>query len=300
MKLNIKKLFEGNRGYLLVILGFATILFLEGLLYLSTIGDFFVRFKIETGHYIPELGGVNKDLNFYPTILLKKTGPYFSFFGYFFFFVLISMIYIIFARERKAFFLIVWLASVLIYLQYGTMNPFEYTLLNRIGRFLNVVTIPTTLIIAYFLIKNKIPFKNVILVVFTGFLFVTSIYYISKMTFYMNQAMIDFRTVADFLRKQPKKDVYTDYDTVGKLNFFLAYEWTEYLKNIEHIKSPDELRGSYVIVDASRGYVEIPKLKSSLPSFIFDPPENWEKVLVVKESYLDFYGGYDTKVYYVP
>jgi hypothetical protein len=300
MKLNIKKLFKNNRGYLLVILGFVTVLFLEGLLYLSTLGDFFTRFKIETGHYTPELGGVNSDLNFYPNILFNKASEYFSYFGFFFFFVLISMSYIILAREKRAFFLIMWFSSVLLFLQYGSMNPFNYTLLNRIGRFLNVLTIPITLIISYFLIKNKIPFKNIILIVFTGFLFITSMYYIIKITLYMNQAMSDFKAVANFLKTQPKKNVYADYDTNGKLSFLLAYQWTDYFKNIENVKNSSELNDSYVVVDASRGFVEIPELRRSLPSFIYNPPENWKEILVVKESYLDFYGTYDTKVYYVP
>jgi len=299
MNKKIKNLFRIKKGYFLVLLGFITVLLLEGILYLITTDDFLLRFKSETGHYTPELLGVNKDLNFYPNILLKKTNPDFSFFGYFFYFTLISMIYILIARKKEAFFLLAWFIVVLLYLQYGSMNLSEYLLMNRIGRFLNVLTIPTTLIIAYFLVHNKLPFKKIVIAIIVGILFVTSVYYIIKITTSLDQNMIDFRMAANYLKTQPKKNIYSDPDTIGKLDFLLAYKRTEYLKNIENVKDPDKINDSFVVVDASRGYVEVPQLRSTLPTFIWNPPENWKEVLVITESKLGIYGKYDTKIYYV-
>lgn len=298
--MNLRDIFGIRRAYLLVALGFVTILFLEGILYQITNNDFLLRFHTETGHYTSTLLGVTRDINYYPNVLLTKNSDHFNLFGYLFYFVLLSILYIILTWKKRAFILLAWLIPVLLYMQYGSMNVYEYVLMHRIWRFLNIITIPSALITAYFLIQNKIPFKKVILVLSIGFLFITSLYYIDKITTYMNGAMLDYRITANYLKDYPDKDIYADPDTIGKLDFLLGYERRENLKNIENIKNPKDIRNSFVVVDASRGYVEVPELRDTLPKFLWNPPPNWNLVQVVNESNIDFYASYDTKIYYVP
>ncbi len=298
--MNIKDVFEIRKAYLLVALGFVTILCLEGILYLITNNNPLLRLHSETGHYIPTLAGVNRDLNYYPKTLLNQNSDYFNFFGYFFYFVVAASIYIIVRWKKKAFILLVWLIPVLLYMQYGTMNPFEYTLIQRIWRFLTIITIPASLIVSFLLLENRLPFRRIILTMSVLFLLLTSIYYIEKISTYMNEAMSDFRLTADYLKKQEEKNIYADRDTLGKLDFFLGYERTEYLKDVAKIRNPKAIKDSYVVVGASRGYVEVPRLRNTLPEFIWNPPPNWNLVKVINESNIGFYGSYDTKIYYVP
>jgi hypothetical protein len=123
---------------------------------------------------------------------------------------------------------------------------------------------------------------------------------INNSHFFIEQSMTDFKESADYLRAHPGVDIYVDEDTWGKLKFLLGYERDEDLKWLDKVESIDEIKDAFVVVDSSRGYVELPELRAKLPYFIWDPPSSWIKVKVINESYLEIYGEYDTTIYYVP
>ena len=116
----------------------------------------------------------------------------------------------------------------------------------------------------------------------------------------MNQAITDFKETADFLREYSDMDIYTDFDTRGKLNFLLGYERVDNMKDLEWVESPDEIKNAFVIIYASRGFVEVEEFRNSLPSFVYNPPDNWEIVKNITGAYIDVYGTYDPIIYYVP
>jgi len=286
-------------AYILLIVGFLSVLLFEGFLYFFTNGDFILRFRTEISHYTPELKGVNTDLNFYPSVLFNKTLPYFAFFGYFFYFVLgASAFILLFKREKNAIIVLIWLFSVLLYMQYGSMNPLQYVLIQRIWRFLTIITIPCSLIVAYALLRNN-TLKKPILVLSILIIIGTSIYYTNHIIFYMNQAMIDFRESAEFLKSQPRKEIYTDYDTAGKLDFLLGYDRSDLIKNAAFY-SVENITDAYIVINASRGFVERPSAQKELPNFLISPPDHWIKVKVINESYYEVFGTYDTVIYYAP
>ncbi|MFH0861370.1 MAG: hypothetical protein V1921_09230 [Candidatus Altiarchaeota archaeon] len=299
-KKGLLKWMKARKNYAALLMGFLTVFLLEGALYHYASGDFFLRYQTESEHYTPTLRGVNRNLEHYPVVLLNRVAPSFAFFGYIFYFVLAAGAYIMYKRDARAIILLLWLIPVYFYLQYGSMSLTSYLLIQRIWRFLCVLTIPSSLMVAYLLVNMRIPFRRYLIPLVIIFLGVSSVYYISQIHTFMDAGMVDFRETARFLKTQPPKDIYSDYDTLGKLNFLLGYERADYLKNIQNVKDPAQIRDAYIVVNASRGVVEVKEIRDSMPSFFISPPENWEVANVVTESDVGFWGTYNTTVYYAP
>jgi len=300
----IKKIFWIRKGFILLSLGFLLILSLEGLLYYVVNNDFFFRFKVEMNNYNSSLQGVTLDPNYYPNVLFAQSLPFFNFLGYFFIFFCFSIFFLVlFEKNKKYLIFPAWTISILLWLQYGTMNPFELTPMHRIYRFLTIISIPISLTIGYFIVGSRFNKKrifNVLSIIIVSVLLVSSIFFISKANLLMNQGMLDYKLSADYLKKYPDIDIYTDFVTVGELNFLLGYERENDLKDLALVNSPEEIKNAFVVVNATRGFVELPDFRDTLPDFIWDPPSDWVVVRVIKESYFDFYGTYDTTIYYVP
>jgi hypothetical protein len=208
-----------------------------------------------------------------------------------------------FDRNKKIIILLIWVVPLLLWMQYGTMNLTEFVLMHRIYRFLTVITLPIALTIGYFMAESKINKKrifNIINIIIICVLVISSFISISKTNFYMNQSTIDYKEIADYLEDYPGIDIYADYDSRGKLDFLLGYERTNNLKNLELVENPNQIKDAFVIVNASRGFVENEEARASLPEFIYNPPADWEKRKVITAAYLEAYGRYDPVIYYVP
>ena len=300
----IRNIFSIRKGFILTALGFLLVLFLEGMLYFITNNNFFLRFKIETSHYTSSLMGCNFNLDFYPRMLFAQTSSYFDYFGVFFvIFGACVFLLILFEKNKKYIILVIWALSILLWMQYGTMNPFEYVPMHRLYRFLTVITIPISVTIGYFIVGSKVNKKKILNignVIIISALIITSFSSISMGHFYMDQSMIDFREIADFLKDHPSKDIYVDEDTRGKLDFLLSYKRTENLRLLNQVKNSSDIKDAFVIVNSSRGFVEDDWLRSQLPDFIYNPPENWEIAKIVTSAYIGFYRFYDPVIYYVP
>jgi len=299
----IKKIFSIRKGFILTALGFIFMLFLEGRLYLFFSDNFFLRYKIETQHYVSALGGRTPVLNLYPGMLLAENSSFYNYFGLFFIiFCACVFLCVLFDRNKKLIILIIWFVVLYLWMQYGTMNPTEFVLMDHLLRFTTVWTIPIAVTIGYFIAGSKISKKrifNVANIIMISSLLITSFYYINESHELMEQDMVSYRETADFLKQYPDKDIYAHYATKGMLNFLLDYKRTENLKTLEKVQDSDEIEDAFVIVNASRGIVELEQIKDTLPEFIYDPPKNWIKVKVIN-SRTRIFGTYDTLIYYVP
>lgn len=293
----IKKTLFIRREYFFLMLGFLIVILLEGIFYLYWTGDFLQRFDTEIGIYTPDLRGVNTNLNYYPDVLFTRNDVYFNFFGFFFQIFILASAYLIWKGERNAVIMVLWVFSLLIYMQYGTMNPIEFTLIQRIWRFLTVITMPVVITIAYFMVRYRIKIITFSILIF---LLVTSIYFISNSAFYMKGTMSDFRLIADYLEKAPTKTIYSDYDTIGKLNFLLGYEKEDMLKNVVTIENATQISDAYIIINASRGFVELADERNTLPEFMFGIPDNWTLVKTVEGFDFGAYSRYDPVIYHAP
>jgi len=298
-----KQIFTIRLGFILTSLGFIFVLFLEGLLYLSVRDNFFLRYKIESEHYVSTLGGRTPNLGVYPKMLLAGDSPVFNYFGLFFIiFCACIFLCLLFDRNKKLVILISWFVVLYLWMQYGTMNFNEYVLIDHLRRFATVWAIPIAVTIGYFIVGSKISKKrifNVANIIVISSLLITSFYYINESYECMEQNMASYRETADFLKQYPDKDIFTDDATWGRLNFLLGYKRIENLKTLEQVQDPNEIEDAFVIVNGSREAVEVKEFRDALPTFVYNPPDNWIKVKVIHSGNI-ILGTYDVIIYYVP
>jgi hypothetical protein len=298
----LKQIFKIRLGFILTSLGFLVVLLLEGWYYLLVANNFFFRFNVETQHYVSTLLGRTDYLNIYPEMLLVKSAPNLNFFGLFFIiFCACVFVFLLFDRNKKIIIPIAWFAVLYLWMQYGTMNINEFVLIDHLRRFGTVWAIPIAVTIGYFIAGSKISKKrifNIANIIVISVLLTTSFYYVNECHELKEQALINYRETADFLKQHPDKDIYVDYISWGKLRFLLGYEGAaKNLKFLERVENPDQIKDAFVVVNGSRGSFEVEVFVEKLPEFIWDPPDNWIKVKVIITSYNVFH---ETIIYYVP
>ncbi|MCK4492198.1 MAG: glycosyltransferase family 39 protein, partial [Candidatus Altiarchaeales archaeon] len=167
-----------NKGYALVFMGFLLIFTVEGFYnYLQT-GDFLLRLHsscrvnehfdnnpqqdviASLRAFFPPLEGSFKIiLSVLPPSIntfLEFNQPPFAEFGYFYYFIVIASVYMLVKHIKSSYVFLLWIAVLFLYLQLGPMslNLEHYVLITKLNRYFSIITIPSLLILAYFLLIN--------------------------------------------------------------------------------------------------------------------------------------------------
>jgi len=97
------------------------------------------------------------------------------------------------------------------------------------------------------------------------------------------------------------KKVYSDAGIIGHLRFYFEFQRDEYLKPIDWVRDCNELKDSFVIINATRGWLEFKPFISSLPDCAINPPSNWQLIKVIHyETNTYPYKDFNPVIYYVP
>lgn len=296
--------------FLLIILGFLMITTLEGVFYYITTKDPLLQYH-SGFEYFSEKERLKYEFNtrfdYYPKVMfnLDNQNKYmwnngYTYFGPFFYIVILSIFYFIYKKDANSLIIILWLFSIFLYMQFGTMSIKEYIPMHRLDRHLTVLTIPSILIVSRFIYldyKNKIKFF--ISITITVLLIVSFIYYSKNITRMQKAASEDMILLYELFKDLPKKKIYSDYGTNGHLMFYFKFTRNEDFKYVMNLKC-DEIKDSYVIVNATRGWLDMENFKKELPLCVKNPPQNW-KIIKVIESPTDVYpfNYYNPVVYYV-
>ncbi len=296
------RFFRTLKPYLFVASGLISILIIEGIIYSSLGYSFLTVFEVNNEHYTTTLLGVNRDLRYYPAQLFNydSLGKYFHYIGYYFYFSLLSIALILLKKRKEAYILIIWLLPMTLFLQYGSMSITQYLLIQRIYRFLTIISVPMCLLIAYYIANINFKLDRLIKPSLIIILLVTSLVYTYNAHVYLYKSMADTKLSAEFLSSQEPRNIFADETTIGYYNFFFSYKKEQFLKKLDYVKSIDEMNDSYVVVDANRGYVDLPNLRSRLPSFMSPIPQDWKLLHTVTESDIEAYRSYNTTIYYAP
>ncbi|HEC93521.1 MAG TPA: phospholipid carrier-dependent glycosyltransferase, partial [Candidatus Atribacteria bacterium] len=180
---------EVKLDYSLIFLGFLTIILLEGALYANLHGNFFTRYDTVSKFY-REDHDINRDLKFYPTIMFNLNYGNFSFnyknyfneFGIFYYFIAISLIYILTKKDKNALIVLSWFILILLYLEFGTMSLTNYNIIHKVNRHLTLITIPGILCLSYFLVnfingKNYRKIRKIIFMLAVFLILASSVFY---------------------------------------------------------------------------------------------------------------------------
>jgi len=297
--------------------GFGLIIFTEALYSFYFTGDILMRYhshiSAQTAWGLMKNKSIDEikvQLRFYPNVMLGNGNNLSPYCGIFFWLLLISFI-VLFSmmfdtkykhkiKRREFFIVLLWFFSVFLYLQFGTMDIKRFILIHRLIRFLTLLSIPMSLIIAYFLteIDTKKPLNLIIVSLFVLILLSDSVMRINSITNYENnQVLGDVRHLYRILRTLPKKDVYFYQFTreFGLLEFYFDFDEENRLKLL-YDKPCDSINNSYVVTDDNRWFFEGgPKY----PVCFKNPPDSWKLIAVIKKANEGIYGKFDPKIYLV-
>jgi len=286
-----------------IIFGLLVILVIEGLFYYSKTKDFFLRLHKEFNYYAQKerlAYEFNTNLEHYPHVMISPNNRYF---GLFYIFEIFSMMILLFKRSEYTFLLILWWLSFFLYMQYGTMSYKEYIPMHRLDRHLTILSIPSILILSVFLseLMKKSIDKKILSFIMIVLVFIPSLFLIEKIYSYNIASTIDIKLVYEFLKERELRKVYSDAGTIGHLRFYFEFQRNDYLKPIDWVRDCNELRDSFVIINATRGWLEFKPFISSLPDCVINPPSNWQLIKVIHYE-TDFYPykDFDPVIYYVP
>jgi len=150
-------------------------------------------------------------------------------FGFFYYFVLPITIFLIFKKDKKVKILLIWMIPLLLYIMYGSTSPFHFAPLRRWPRYLTPITLPSLIILAYFLAEKKYWLWNKFSYLTISFLFLTSIICI----FWFNSGPTDsyiVREVAKFVSQNSQKDTLVYWKMYQHLAPFLEYPKNQNVK----------------------------------------------------------------------
>ena len=241
--------------YVFITIGILTIIGIEGAFYYSTTGNFFNRFLKGTMHYhkVFELGEVamdnTRDFAYLPCLLFQlpfkkcyalgvykwNINNYISFDLYFYLFV-IGILYLLYKKDRRSYFVMIWVTSLVLYLEFGSDSLLHYFPIHKEPRYLTIASLPVLIILAratlLFLSNGK---NKVIRLLIIITLAATSIYMgfcniKSNHTLY-GKPMMSATKVYDFVKKRPKE------------NFWADYYMAQYLELKTHYQHKDSIHG---------------------------------------------------------
>lgn len=307
-----------NWNYSFIFLGFLLVFLFEGFFYYSATGDFLHRFHESINTYSATSNywgkGIEpKDiLTFYPPAMLNLSNyypsPNTSIYGFFFYFVFASIVYLLLKKEKRAYLLILMFLSMFLYMQAGTRSLTRYLIFGKEMRFLTIITAPSLILIAAFLTSNK-KFMRILLPISLIFLLATSIFYIYFLSDYLEYGMgecgcmriSDIKQIAEFIKNNPRNTFYVHEGTYDNIRFFLEFNTTS-LKSATNMNETG-VKGSYVVFNSSLPLLndcrfEREKHIETAPDFLCKPPEGWKLVKIIGGRGGDTDREYNPAIYY--
>jgi 4-amino-4-deoxy-L-arabinose transferase-like glycosyltransferase len=305
-----------DRKILFFFTGFLIIIILEGLYYSLTTGHFFLNYIITSTAFrkylYVTLSGSFYLLNNFKVLHFYRPPLYY--FPYllninevasdvvpqkvwlFFYFFIISTIILLWKRQYKMIvFPLIWLLFLLFFMEFGPFSiefdkntsTINYLLMFKETRYISILSIPISLILAYFLVYiSRNIYSKIIAGTIVFLLFMFSVNAISSSSSLLVNGISDMRETFSFLKNQSFKNIYCDSDCSWILNYYFGFKKENSLKNIENIKTPEEIESqSYVIVGGSRNLVVGGEwLDNKYPDFVKNPPENWKLVKIIEKE----------------
>jgi len=295
-------------NFLFILLGYLIVFLVEGSYYYLTTKDFFLQFNVGF-KYFAERERLKyeflTDLTYYPKIMFNLDNNfsfqfknYYTYFGIFYYLVVFSIIFLPIKKVKNSYVLILWFLSIFLYMQFGPMSYKEYIPMHRLDRHLTILSIPSILILSAFLeiLRKRVKFLFIVTLVFLcgSFLF-----YIKNIYKLQIDATKDTKLIFEELKKLPEKTVYSDGGTIGHLMFYSKFRKNHLYKPLD-FRSCEELKDSYVIVNATRGWIEFSPMLKNYPLCVFERPNNWILLKTIKSDATSYpYNLFDPQIFYV-
>jgi len=283
-----KKKFKLN--YLLIGIGLgAAILFLMIYSYVQ-VGDPFFQYnsteseqagfmKALYPNYFTTNGLISRLFLHYPYYMLTD-----AHYGLFFIFVGVSLLYFLYKQKKETYVPIIWMLSLFLYLNFGTVSLKQYVPFPVIIRHLSIITFPALILAAYFIAKIKMRKLGIALAVL---LLLSSLFFIYSS--HLRHDIGNLKSAQEYLSKIPKKTIYTDERTSMALDYlfgfkrqikpFNQYDYYNYENPDKNLALLDlkKVKNSYIVINSDI-ITRLPLTYSDMkfPEEITKIPEGWK------------------------
>ena len=313
--------------YSLIIFGFITVLILQSAYLYSKTGNFLQRFEKGFMWYTDayEHGGYESDLTisewYLPCLLfdintdfcqkITRSGNWnntYTTFGTFFYFVFISMIYVIIKGDKKSYIFIFWVLIVLFYMEFGSMGIYHYISFHKEPRYLTIISIPSLILISrflFFILERKTTTSKIIVFLIIILLLVSSLNILKNYhSEYIKYTHFN-REIYEFLKDKTEKNIWAEYFLAQYLELKFNYKHPSIIHNFygeEGFGYLDDMNFIDCNKDNSNSYIIFTK---EFPSFykrifpnkecLWDPLVKWEVAKKFEDE-----SGHRGIIYYIP
>ena len=285
-----------NKGTVLFIIAWALVQVIFSATYYFKTGDFFAHIhaelifnkKFNPSGFMNTASSLKNALLFYPKYMLclqAEGHPDYEFYPYGFVYpvFLLGTLFFIRKRDRKAVIPLVWFTYLFLMMEFAPLriSPY-YQPIHRLVRFLSIISIPTLLVVAYFLkqvYRERGAGKALALLLMAG-LVVTSLHQTYRKSYCYRDSMADARSAFAILRHMPYKRIISDHELKMALLLYNQYEHGDAFKSFEYDK-PQFLNGSLVILGGARR-PDIHHLYADNFARSTKPQSNWVKICEVE------------------
>ncbi len=285
-----------NKGTVLFIMAWALVQAIFAATYYIKTGDFFANIhaelifnkKFNPSGFVNTASSLKNALLFYPKYMLclqAEGHPDYEFYPYGFVYpvFLLGALFFVCKRDRKAVILLVWFTYLFLMMEFAPLriSPY-YQPIHRLVRFLSIISIPTLLLVAYFLkqlYKARIPGKALALILTVG-LVLTFLHQSYRKAYCYRDSMSDARSAFAIIRHMPYRRIISDHELKMALLLYNQYEHGDAFKSFEYDK-PQFLNGSLVILGGARR-PDIHHLYADNFVRSTTPRNNWIKICEVE------------------
>ena len=168
--------------------------------------------------------------------------------------------------------------------------------MHRLERHLSVITIPMVILVGSLIYRTG---KRGAIIM--TFLFFTSLYYINTLHEEYVLPGDDFKGIYEYVKEYPDRNIYADSTVLARIRYYSGFKKNEaLLHDIFSTPFNKVLPDSFVVMDGSRGPVEIPAQRRIIEEKFSAMPPTWSLGKTVIGKPLGYYGLFDPKIYYVP
>lgn len=280
-------------NYFLVPIGILMIFAFESFVFYQLTGNPFFRTE-ESQKYLAEVAKVHDNfgrlefpsgLFHYPYIILTS-----KLLSMFYVPIFAASLYCIFYRKKKSYEMLLWFIPLLLYLSFGSASFSQYMPFRAVDRYLEIVTIPGILLLAFFADEKNNIIKTFLKPFALIFLLLTSIVFI-----YLHgerNSLDNLKTAYDSIQNLDKP-AYIDERSLMALNYINAYQ--KEVKAKGYPNSFANVRESYAIIN--KGMVK--RLKDANKNTKF--PEELEVIPKKWALFKEIGNGKDSiLIYYIP
>ena len=278
-------------NYALAALGFIMVASLELVYFFSLTGNAFFRLSLVSSDWVAAMKATNFfGTGSFPISILHHLYIIFTdnLLGTYYLFIFTAVTYAIVYKKKEAYALLLWFIPVLAYIVFGTASLSSYIPFPAGSRFLSIVTMPSILILSYFLMQNESVIKRVLLPSVVVLLFVTSVAYIY--TSPERFSLDEIENAYNYINKLPTKKIYTDQRTAMVLSFLDGYKGSHRIEKFSSYKysikdgkylnvfvsNLSGVKDSYIVVNWKIiNFLTDSKKGVRFPDQIYNLPENW-------------------------